>query len=60
MFQGLSLAHGLVKRRDMRVGWLIAMYALMFILLIQMIALLATFGLVDNYVDFRQKQASKK
>jgi len=60
MFQGLSVAHGLVKLRGMRVGWLIALYALMFILLIQMIALLATFGLIDNYVDFRQKQASKK
>jgi len=60
MFQGLSLAHGLVKLRGMRVGWLIALYALMFILLIQMIALLAAFGLIDNYVDFRQKQASKK
>ena len=60
MFQGLSLAHGLVKLRGMGVGWLIALYALMFILLIQMIVLLATLGVIDNYVDFRKKQASKK
>lgn len=60
MFQGLSLAHGLVKLRGMGTGWLIALYVLMFILLIQMIVLLATFGLIDNFVDFRQKQASKK
>jgi len=60
MFQGISLAHGLVKLRGMGVGWLIALYALIFILLIQMIVLLATFGVIDNYVDFRKKQASKK
>ncbi len=60
MFQGLSLAHGLVKLRGMGTGWLIVLYVLMFILFIQMIVLLATFGLVDNFVDFRQKQASKK
>jgi uncharacterized protein YybS (DUF2232 family) len=60
MFQGLSVAHSLVKQRGMGSGWLIALYALMFILLIQMIVLLATIGLIDNFVDFRQKQASKK
>ena len=60
MFQGLSLAHGLVKLREMGTGWLIVLYVLMFILFIQMIVLLATFGLIDNFVDFRQKQASKK
>ena len=60
MFQGLSLAHGLVKLRGMGSGWLIVLYVLMFILFIQMIVLLATFGLIDNFVDFRQKQANKK
>jgi len=60
MFQGLSLAHAVVKLRNLGAGWLIALYALMFILLIQMIVLLAAFGIIDNYVDFRQKLASKK
>ena len=59
MFQGLSLAHGIVKLRGMKAGWLIVLYVLMFVLLIQMIILLATFGVIDNYVDFRQKQANK-
>ena len=60
MFQGLSLAHGLVKLRGLKTGWLIALYVLLFVLLIQMTVLLATFGVIDNFVDFRQKQASKK
>lgn len=59
MFQGLSLAHGLVKLRNMGIGWLIALYGAIFILLIQMIVLLAAFGIIDNYVDFRQKVSKK-
>ncbi len=59
MFQGLSLAHSIVKQRNMSVRWLIGLYVLMFLLLIQMIVLLATFGLVDNFSDFRRKVAKK-
>jgi len=59
MFQGLSLAHSIVKQREMNVRWLVGLYVLMFLLLIQMIVLLATFGLVDNFADFRQKIAKK-
>lgn len=59
MFQGLSLAHSIVKQRNMSVRWLIGLYVLMFLLLIQMIVLLATFGLVDNFADFRRKVAKK-
>ena len=60
MFQGLSLAHALVKIRGLGAGWLITLYVLLFLLLIQMMVLLATFGLIDNFVDFRQKLVSKK
>ena len=59
MFQGISLAHSVVKQRNMSIRWLVALYVLMFLLLIQMIVLLATFGLVDNFADFR-RQVSKK
>ncbi len=58
MFQGLSLAHALVKQRDMKSGWLVGLYVLMFLLLIQMIVLLATFGIIDNFVDFRRNKTS--
>lgn len=60
MFQGISLVHAIVKQRAMNHGWLIAFYVLMFLMLIQMIVLLATIGIIDNFVDFRQKQVSKK
>ncbi len=60
MFQGLSLAHALVKQREMNAGWLVGLYILMFIMLIQMIVLLATFGIIDNFVDFRRNKTSTK
>lgn len=58
MFQGISLVHSIVKQRNMNEGWLIAFYVLMFLLLIQMIVLLATLGIIDNFVNFRQKYSS--
>jgi len=60
MFQGLSLVHSIVKQRGMSIRWLIGLYVLMLLLLIQMIVLLATFGLVDNFADFRRQIANKK
>ncbi len=60
MFQGISLVHGIVKQRNMSEGWLIAFYVLMFLLLVQMIVLLATLGIIDNFVNFRQKYAGNK
>ena len=58
MFQGLSLAHALVKQREMGSGWLIGLYVLLFLLLIQMIVLLAAFAIIDSFVDFRKKAAN--
>ena len=60
MFQGLSLAHALVKQREMNAGWLVGLYILMFIMLIQMIVLLAAFAIIDSFVDFRKMTASTK
>ena len=59
MFQGLSLAHALVKQLELHIGWLIGLYVLMLLLLVQMIVLLATFGIIDNFVNFRQLLATK-
>ncbi len=60
MFQGLSLAHALVKQREMSIGWLAGLYILMFIMLIQMIVLLAAFAIIDNFADFRKMTVSTK
>jgi len=59
LFQGLSLAHAIVKQRNMSTRWLIGLYILMFLLPIQMIVLLATFGIIDNFADFRTKVAGQ-
>ncbi len=55
MFQGLSLAHAMINQREMSSRWLIGLYVLLFLLLIQMIVLLAAFAIIDNFVDFRKK-----
>lgn len=60
MFQGLSLMHALVKKRGLNSGWLIGLYVMMFLLLVQMIVLLATLGIIDNFVNVRQKITSNK
>ncbi len=60
MLQGVALAHGIVKQREMKPFWLVALYVLLFILLAQMIVLLAAFGIIDNFVDFRRKIALRK
>ena len=57
MLQGLALAHGIVAQLEMKVGWLVALYILLFFLLPQMFVLLAAFGIIDNFVDFRRKLA---
>ncbi|MCK5918311.1 MAG: DUF2232 domain-containing protein [Cocleimonas sp.] len=57
MLQGIALAHGVVHQLEMKPGWLVALYILLFILLAQMFVLLAAFGIIDNFVDFRRKIA---
>lgn len=55
--QGVALVHGVVAQREMKPYWLVALYVLLFLFLAQMIVLLAAFGIVDNFVDFRRKTA---
>lgn len=57
MLQGVALAHSVVYQLEMKAGWLVALYVLLFVLLTQMFVLLAAFGIIDNFVDFRRKIA---
>ena len=52
MFQGLSVAHYMVKERDASNAWLVGLYVLLF-LLPQMMLILATIGLLDSWMNFR-------
>ncbi len=54
MFQGLAIAHKTVAFNQMSVGWLVALYALLFFLP-QVMLILATIGLVDIWIDFRSR-----
>ncbi len=60
MFQGLALFHALAKQKGMSTAWLIGLYVLLFIAFMQMIVLLATFGIIDSFVDLRRRIADKK
>ena len=51
--QGLSVAHGLVKRSGAHSGWLIALYLLLLFTTGQAMVVLAFVGTVDNWFDFR-------
>lgn len=61
MLQGIAIAHSVVYQLEMGAGWLVALYVLLFVLILvllpQMFVLLATFGIIDNFIDFRAKIA---
>ncbi len=59
MLQGVALVHGIVKQQGMKPYWLVGLYVLLFIMLPQMTVLLAAFGIIDNFVDFRRKLATR-
>lgn len=55
LFQGIALVHALVKLRDMRQLWLIAMYILLVLLNFHMAVILAAVGIIDSFADFRRQ-----
>ncbi|MGM0593883.1 MAG: hypothetical protein ACQETD_05035 [Pseudomonadota bacterium] len=57
--QGVAIIHALVKQRDAGVGWLVAVYIMLFIATGQMALVLAVAGAVDNWFDFRRFFAPK-
>jgi len=54
MFQGIAVAHALVKRHGMSRGWLVGMY----ILLGQIAILLVALGMLDNWLNLRRQNNS--
>ena len=55
LFAGLAVVHGIVARSGASMGWLIALYVLLVIALLQMVLVLALLGLADNWVKFRAR-----
>lgn len=59
IFQGISLVHALVKRLELHLIILIMLYALLFVLPVHIALLLAAFGIIDSFADFREKLIKK-
>ncbi len=55
LFQGLAVAHGVVKRRGMGRGWLVGLYLLMVFALPQVALVLAALGISDAWLDIRNR-----
>jgi hypothetical protein len=58
-FQGLALVHGAVAIRKLSTGWLVGMYILVIIAMIQTATILAAAGLADAWLDFRRRLAAR-
>lgn len=55
VIQGLAMIHAVVAIKKMHVAWLIGVYLVSFFILPQLMAVVALLGLVDSWVDFRQR-----
>lgn len=55
LFQGLAVAHGVVAARGMGRVWLAGLYVIGVLALPQMVLALALLGVLDAWVDFRQR-----
>jgi hypothetical protein len=55
LIQGLAVVHGLVKMMGGHVAWLVAMYAMLVLVLPQMVMLLAGLGYADAWFDLRRR-----
>jgi hypothetical protein len=54
-FQGLAVAHSIVRSRNKSVVWLVIVYALLIFMLPQMLILLATLGVLEQWFNFRRQ-----
>ena len=55
LFAGLAVVHGVVARSGASVGWLVALYVLLVVALVQMVLVLALLGLADTWANFRTR-----
>lgn len=57
--QGVAVMHGLAARQQWHKGWLVGMYVLLALMLVQMATVLAALGVIDSFADIRQRLAAK-
>lgn len=59
MFQGLAIAHQTVATNQLHTAWLVGLYILLF-LVPEAMLVIATIGLVDSWVDFRNRWTNEE
>ena len=52
--QGLAVLHAVVKEREKSKAWLVAVYVLLFVMMPQMMVLLAAVGVLEQWFNFRK------
>ncbi len=59
MLQGLALAHALVAMKQLHWAWLVGLYVVAFVVLPQLMLVVAAVGLLDTWIDLRQRIAGQ-
>jgi hypothetical protein len=60
LLQGLAVAHGVFGRMQNPVPWLVAIYLLLLVFMPQMVVVLVTVGLLDVWLDFRNRYPNRR
>ena len=55
--QGLSVVHAVVRQQQKHKFWLVAVYVLLVVMMPQMVVLLATIGVLEQWMNFRRYSA---
>ncbi|OUR74295.1 DUF2232 domain-containing protein [Methylophaga sp. 41_12_T18] len=55
--QGLAVIHAIVKQQQKQKFWLIAVYVLLVMMMPQMVVILATLGVLEQWMNFRKYSA---
>ena len=55
MVQGVAVAHGVVAIRSAHVGWLVAMYLMLLVLMPMSLYAIALTGFFDHWLDYRKR-----
>lgn len=58
--QGFAMIHAIVAIKKLHIAWLIALYLVAMFVLPQLMALVALLGLIDTWVDFRQRIGARQ
>ncbi|WP_438970203.1 DUF2232 domain-containing protein, partial [Methylophaga sp.] len=57
--QGVAIVHAFVNARQKSSAWLVTMYVLLVIMLPQMVMMLATLGVLDQWFNFRKRSQAE-